>query len=55
MNKLENLKELRNKVNLIVKNVDNYPKDEINVVVANHNCLMDIFYLKKTILHILAK
>lgn len=45
MNKLENLKELRNKVNLIVNNVDNYPKDELNVVVANHNCLMDIFYL----------
>ncbi len=45
MNKLENLKELQNKVNLIVKNIDNYPKDEINVVVANHNCLMDIFYL----------
>ncbi len=45
MNKLENLKELRNQVNLIVKNIGNYPKDEINVVVANHNCLMDIFYL----------
>ncbi len=45
MNKLENLKELRNKINLIVKNIDIYPKDEINVVVANHNCLMDIFYL----------
>lgn len=45
MNKLEELKKLRNNVNLIVKNIDNYPKDEINVVVANHNCLMDIFYL----------
>lgn len=45
MNKLEELKKLRNQVNLIIKNVDNYPKGEINVLVSNHNCLMDIFYL----------
>jgi len=45
MNKLEELKKLRNQVNLIVKNIDNYPRNEINVLVSNHNCLMDIFYL----------
>ena len=45
MNKLEELKKLREHVNLVVKNLDNYPKDEINVLVSNHNCLMDIFYL----------
>jgi len=45
MSKLTELKELRNQVNLIIKNLDNYPKDEINVLVSNHNCLMDIFYL----------
>ena len=45
INKLEELKKLREHVNLVVKNLDNYPKDEINVLVSNHNCLMDIFYL----------
>lgn len=45
MNKLEELRELRRQVNLIIKNLNNYPKDEINVLVSNHNCLMDIFYL----------
>lgn len=45
MNKLEELRELRKQVNLIIKNLNNYPKDEINVLVSNHNCLMDIFYL----------
>lgn len=45
MNKLEEQRELRKQVNLIIKNLNNYPKDEINVLVSNHNCLMDIFYL----------
>ena len=45
MNKLEELKKLRNQMNLIVKNIENYPTKETNVLVANHNCLMDIFYL----------
>lgn len=45
MSKLDELKKLRNQVNLVIKNLDNYPKDEINVLVSNHNCLMDIFYL----------
>lgn len=45
MNKLDELKKLGSQVNLIVKNLDNYPKGETNVLVSNHNCLMDIFYL----------
>lgn len=45
MSKLEELKKLREDVNLIINDLDNYPKDEINVIVSNHNCLMDIFYL----------
>lgn len=45
MNKLEELQKLRKQVNLIINNIDIYPKKEINVLVANHNCLMDIFYL----------
>ncbi len=45
MNKLEELKKLREQVNLSVINLDNYPKNQINVLVSNHNCLMDIFYL----------
>lgn len=45
MNKLDELKKLRNQVNLVIKNLDNYPKGEVNVLVSNHNCLMDIFYL----------
>lgn len=45
MNKLEELKKLMEQVNLVVKNSDNYIQDEVNVLVSNHNCLMDIFYL----------
>lgn len=45
MNKLEELRELRKQVNLVVKTPENYPKNEINVLISNHNCLMDIFYL----------
>lgn len=45
MSKLEELKQLRKDVNLIVNNLDYYPRNEINVLVSNHNCLMDIFYL----------
>ena len=39
------MRELRRQVNLVIKNLNNYPKDEINVIVSNHKCLMDIFYL----------
>lgn len=43
MNKLEELQKLRKQVNLIINNIDSYPKNEINVLVSNHNLLMDIF------------
>lgn len=45
MSKLDELQKLRNQVNLTINNLDEYPKGETNVLVANHNCLMDIFYL----------
>lgn len=45
MSKLEELKELRKQINLNIKNLDNYPNNDVNILIANHNCLMDIFYL----------
>jgi 1-acyl-sn-glycerol-3-phosphate acyltransferase len=45
MNKLEQLKKLRDELGIVVNNLDNYPIDEPAIVIANHNCLMDIFYL----------
>ena len=45
MNKLDRLKELREELGIVVNGLDNYPTDEPSVVIANHNCLMDIFYL----------
>ncbi len=49
MSKLEELEKLRKQFNLIVNGLNNYPKGEINVLVSNHNCLMDIFYLPMAI------
>ena len=45
MNKLEQLKRLRDELGIVVNNLDNYPIDAPSIVIANHNCLMDIFYL----------
>lgn len=45
MNKLEELQKLRGQVNLTVNGLENYPKNETNILIPNHNCLMDIFYL----------
>ena len=45
MNKKEQLKQLKEELGIIVNGLDNYPIDEPSIVVANHNCLMDIFYL----------
>lgn len=45
MSKREELENLRQQVNLIIHNRDNYPRNELNVLVSNHNYLMDIFYL----------
>ncbi len=43
--KLEQLKKLREKLNMEVEGIENYPKDEKVLMIANHQCLMDIFYL----------
>lgn len=45
MNKLERLEELKGRLNLIVEGRENYPKDYSSIIIANHNCLKDIFYL----------
>lgn len=49
MSKLDELKELREKLNITVVGENNYPYDEPCVIVSNHNCLMDIFYLPSVI------
>lgn len=46
MNKeLELLKELKNKINLTVTGKENIPSQEPAVLISNHNCLKDVFYL----------
>lgn len=45
MSKLEELKKLRDKLELEIKGKDNFPKDHPCVIISNHNRLMDIFYL----------
>ena len=45
MNKREELNKLKSQINLSIKGLENYPKNELNVLVSNHNCLMDIFYV----------
>ena len=43
--KLEVLKKLREQINLEVKGLENYDTTAPNLIIANHNCLMDIFCL----------
>ncbi len=43
--KLEVLKKLREQINLEVKGLENYDTTVPNLIIANHNCLMDIFCL----------
>lgn len=45
MSKLEALKELREKLNVVIEGKDNYPKDYPSVIISNHNRLLDIFYV----------
>lgn len=47
--KLEELKKLREQLNITVNGLDNYSKDDVSLFVSNHNCLMDIFYLPMSI------
>ena len=44
MNKLNDLKSL-NKSNIKIHGLSNYPNSTTNLIVTNHTCLMDIFYI----------
>lgn len=44
-NKKNALKEFGNRINLNVFGMENYNEDIPTIFIANHNCLMDIFYL----------
>lgn len=44
--KKDNLSEMESKLNITIDGIENYPyDDEPTLVIANHSCLMDIFYL----------
>ena len=45
MSKLDELRKLREKINIKVEGLDNLEKDSTNLFVANYNLLKDIFYL----------
>lgn len=47
--KLEELKQLRKQLNIEIEGLENYPKSKKTLILANHNCLMDIFYLPMAI------
>lgn len=50
MNKFENLQNFKKRINLNVYSEQNYLlNNEPNIFIANHNCLMDIFYLPAAI------
>ena len=45
MSKLEKLKEIRKRINIEVTGCEYCDNSGVNIYVANHNCLKDIFYL----------
>ena len=49
MSKLDELKKLREEININILGKENYPKDAPSVIVTNHNRLMDIFYVPTAI------
>ena len=49
MNKLDELKKIREQINLVVKGLENYDSQVPSLFIANHNCLLDIFYLPMAI------
>ena len=50
MNKLEKLRALRESfTNLKIEGTENFPLDKPAIVMANHNCLMDMLYLPMSI------
>lgn len=50
MEKIKNLRLLKSELrDFQVKGLSNFKEGEINIFVANHNCIMDIFYLPMAI------
>lgn len=45
MTNWERLLKLKEQLNIKVEGLENYPQNNPCVIIANHNCLMDIFYL----------
>ena len=45
MNKLDKLKALSRSANIKVHGIKNYPSNSTNLIISNHTCLMDIFYI----------
>ena len=45
MSKLEELKKLKEQLQLEIVGKNNIPSDAPSVIISNHNRLMDIFYL----------
>ena len=45
MDKLERLKMLRDSANIKIHGMENYPTNSTNLIITNHTCLMDIFYI----------
>ena len=43
--KLDELRELREKLNISVSGLENIKENEAAILVSNHSCLMDIFYV----------
>ena len=43
--KLDELRELREKLNISVSGLENIKENEVAILVSNHSCLMDIFYV----------
>lgn len=47
--RLDELKKLKEQINMHVNGLENYDKDSVNLFISNHNCLMDIFYVPMAI------
>ena len=43
--KLDELRELREKLNISVSGLENIKENKSAILVSNHSCLMDIFYV----------
>ncbi len=45
ISKLDELRELREKLNISVNGLENIKENKSAILVSNHSCLMDIFYV----------